>query len=40
MFRKLQENPTINGIMCVPYSNLILNDNTKQREQQPFLSIC
>ena len=31
MFQRLQENPPINGIMCVPYSNLILNDNTRQR---------
>lgn len=31
MFQRLQENPTINGIMCVPYSNLMLNDNTRQR---------
>lgn len=30
MFHRLQDNPTINGIMCVPYSNLIYNDNTRQ----------
>jgi len=31
MFQRLQENPTINGIMCVPYSNIMRNDNARQR---------